>query len=196
LPRSFYLRDPRTVARELLGKVLVRKQARGRGLNLCAGRIVEAEAYLGENDDAAHATSGLTARNQVLFGPAGHAYVYFTYGMHYCMNVSCLPAGQAGCVLLRALEPLAGIAAMARRRGTSKMQGLARGPARLCQALAITRARDNGKDLTSAQSDLWIGDDGCRPKAIVTTKRIGIRKSAELPLRYYIRWNDFVSGSE
>src|SRR5215510_8224934 len=117
LPRSFFNRDPRVVARELLGKLVVRKDGR----KVLAGRIVEVEAYLGANDLAAHAAAGRTARNQVLWGPPGHAYVYFIYGVHYCLNISCLPDGQAGCVLIRALEPVAGLEQMARSR---KLKGL------------------------------------------------------------------------
>src|SRR5687767_14816426 len=107
LGRSFYERHPRTVARELLGKILLRRDPQG----LRAGRIVEVEAYLGADDAAAHAAAGETARNRVLFGRPGYAYVYFTYGMHYCFNVSCMPEGDAGCVLIRALEPVTGISA-------------------------------------------------------------------------------------
>src|SRR5487761_723589 len=112
LPASFFNRNPSVVARSLLGKVLLRH-----GRSLRVGRIVETEAYLGAGDAAAHAAAGETERNAVLFGPPGRAYVYLSYGLHYCLNVSCLPAGDAGCVLLRAVEPLAGIAAMARARG-------------------------------------------------------------------------------
>src|ERR1700728_3918861 len=113
LPRAFFARNPRRVARELLGKILVRNSG---GLRLTA-RIVEVEAYLGENDPAAHAAAGSTARTSVLFGPPGHAYVYFIYGNHYCLNVSCEREGKAGSVLFRALEPLLGIEEMARARG-------------------------------------------------------------------------------
>jgi DNA-3-methyladenine glycosylase len=194
LPRAFYARDPRRVARALLGKVLVRRRGRKR----LAGRIVEVEAYLGRGDAAAHAAAGLTARNRVLFGPPGHAYVYFIYGNHYCLNVSCLPAGEAGCVLIRALEPVAGIEEMARARQSAGAGGAARrrltsGPGRLCEALGITRARDNGKDLASRRSDLLLYDDGFRPRRVTLTGRIGIRKSAEMPLRYVIAGNAFVS---
>jgi len=197
------VRDPRAVARALLGKVLVR----GRGKRALMGRIVEVEAYLGAGDAAAHAASGLTRRNAVIFGPGGHAYVYFTYGMHYCLNVSCMEEGEAGCVLIRALEPLAGQGTMARRRGLglecssrNTLPGrlarrLASGPAMLCEAFAITRARDNGRDLTSKESGLWIGDDGYAARRIVTARRIGISKSAELPLRYFLSGNGFVSRS-
>ncbi len=109
LRRAFFNRDPRIVARELLGKLIVRREGRKQ----LAGRIVEVEAYLGAGDLAAHAAAGHTARNAVLWGPPGHAYVYFIYGVHYCLNISCLPAGDAGCVLIRALEPVSGIAEMA-----------------------------------------------------------------------------------
>jgi len=115
LPREFYDRDPRRVSRELLGKVLVRREGR----RVRTARIVEVEAYLGMDDSAAHSFAGRTARNAVLFGPPGHTYVYFIYGNHYCLNVSCLPDGVAGGILFRALEPLAGIEEMALARGLS-----------------------------------------------------------------------------
>ena len=113
LPREFYNRDPVIVARELLGKLLIRREGR----KLLAGRIVEDEAYLGATDPAAHAYSGMTPRNAVLFGPPGYAYVYFIYGNHYCLNVSCLPEGVGEGVLLRAMEPVAGVIEMAEARG-------------------------------------------------------------------------------
>jgi DNA-3-methyladenine glycosylase len=195
LPASFYDRDPRRVSRELLGKVLVRRDGR----NLLVGRIVEVEAYLGRNDPAAHSFAGRTARNAVLWGPPGFAYVYFIYGNHYCFNVSCLADGVAGGVLFRALEPLAGIQAMARARGLagvdiSDLRRLTSGPGRLGEAFGITRVRDNGKDLTSAKSDLWIADDGTPRPRVKVTPRIGITKAAERPLRYIIPGNRFVSG--
>ncbi len=198
LLREFYNRDPRVVARALLGKVLIRQNGRER----LAGRIVETEAYLGTDDAAAHAAAGPTARNSVLFGPPGFAYVYFIYGMHYCLNVSCLPDGDAGCVLIRALAPLEGLETMAENRGLhladpprlSQLRNLASGPGRLAEALAITRPRDNGKDLTSLKSGLWIGDDGYRPKRTSTTARIGITKAAEHPWRFVIEGDPFVSG--
>lgn len=193
LPPSFYDRDPREVSRDLLGKVLVRREDRG----LRTGRIVEVEAYLGADDAAAHAAAGRTPRNAVLFGPPGRAYIYFIYGNHYCLNVSCLADGVAGGVLFRALEPLSGIEQMARARGlprdTRDLRKLTSGPGRLAEAFGITRQRDNGKDLTSAKSDLWIGqDESPRPRVLVT-KRIGITKAAEMPLRYVIPDNSFVS---
>ncbi|PYX10526.1 MAG: DNA-3-methyladenine glycosylase [Acidobacteria bacterium] len=193
LPREFYARDPREVSRDLLGKVLLRSDDTG----LRMGRIVELEAYLGEDDPAAHAAAGKTLRNAVLFGPPGHSYVYFIYGNHYCFNVSCLPDGIAGGVLFRALEPLIGIAEMARARGLSdngNLRLLTSGPGRMAEAFGITRERDNGKDVTSTKSDLWIADDSYRPTQIVTTTRIGITKAAKLPLRFLIAGNPFVSG--
>jgi DNA-3-methyladenine glycosylase len=204
VPRDFYNRDPRRVSRELLGKVLIRHDSSG----MRAGRIVELEAYLGAGDLAAHAAAGLTSRNQVLFGPPGHAYVYLIYGNHWCLNVSCMPEGEAGCVLIRALEPMAGLREMARARGVPfaactvleerplVLRKLTSGPGRLCQALGITRPRDNGKDLTSAASDLLIVDDGFRPRRVATTTRIGITKDSLHPLRYVIAGNPFVSGKK
>jgi DNA-3-methyladenine glycosylase len=197
LPRAFYDRDPRNVSRDLLGKVLVRRQGR----KLRAARIVVIEAYLGEGDPAAHAARGRTPRNAVLFGPPGHAYVYFIYGNHYCLNISCLPEGMAGCVLIRALEPLIGIEEMARERGISlningsgDLRKLTSGPGRLAEAFSITRERDNNKDLTSASSDLFVADDLYTPSRVLTTVRIGIVKAASRPLRYVIAGNEFVSG--
>lgn len=195
LKTSFFNRDPRAVSRELLGKVLVRREGRKR----LTARIVEVEAYLGEGDPAAHSAAGRTARNAVMFGPPGIAYVYFIYGNHYCLNVSCLPDGEAGAVLFRAAEPMEGIEEMARRRGmelqsTRDLRNLTSGPGRLAEAFGITRERDNGKDLTDSRSDLWLGEDGSAPPRILTTKRIGITKAAEMPLRYVMADNAFVSG--
>ena len=197
LPRDFYDRDPREVSRDLLGKVLVRRE----GKKLLKGRIVEVEAYLGEGDPAAHAAAGRTPRNDALFGPPGHAYVYFIYGNHWCFNVSCLPDGIGGGVLFRALEPLEGIKDMARERHVTlasdrELRLLTSGPGRLAEAFGITRERDNNKDLTSRRSDLWIADDGFRPERVLECPRIGITKAADLPLRYLIAGNPFVSGKK
>jgi len=194
LPRDFYTRDPRAVSRDLLGKVLVRRQDR----KLLRARIVEVEAYLGKDDPAAHSASGRTARNFVLFGPPGLTYVYFIYGNHYCFNVSCLPDGEAGGVLFRALEPISGIEEMAEARDitlddATDLRRLTSGPGRLAEAFGITRERDNEKDLTSRKSDLFIGDDGFRPRRIEVTRRIGITKAAEHPLRFFIAGSRFVS---
>lgn len=194
LSRRFFVRDAETVARALLGKVLLRRNGR----KLLAGRFVETEAYLGAKDPAAHAFSGITPRNEVLFGPPGHAYVYFIYGNHYCLNFSCEPEGQAGCVLIRALEPLAGEAEMAAARDLDLSDPRSRrlltsGPGRLAEAMGITRARDNGKDIVGA-SDLVVVDDGYKPHGILATPRIGIRKAIDDPLRFVIAGNPFVSG--
>jgi DNA-3-methyladenine glycosylase len=196
LPRSFFARDPEAVARELLGKVVVRRNGR----RLLAGRIVETEAYLGAEDPAAHAYVGKTPRNAVLFGPPGHAYVYFIYGNHYCLNFSCEPDGRAGSVLIRALEPVAGEAEMARARDLDLSQPrnrrlLTSGPGRLAEAMGITRERDNGKDVVR-DSDLLVMNDGYKPLQIVATPRIGIRKAADHLLRYVIAGNEFLSGKK
>lgn len=193
LPRSFYLHTPDKVARDLLGQVLARRYE-GKWLT---GRIVETEAYFGQDDPAAHSYAGKTARNAVLFGPPGFAYVYFIYGMYSCLNVSCEPEGQAGCVLIRALEPLTGLKEMAHLRGlpeTAKPRLLTSGPGRLCQALGIVRATHNGIDVTDTASSLQIQDDGFNVESITATPRIGIRKAAERPHRFLIAGNDFVSG--
>jgi DNA-3-methyladenine glycosylase len=199
LPRSFFDRPPERVARDILGKLLVRVDGKRR----LAGRVVEVEAYLGLDDPAAHAFAGKTARNAVLFGPPGYAYIYFIYGNHYCLNVSCMKEGEAGSLLFRALEPLEGIAEMARNRGLPQiveadcppsgraLRALTSGPGRLCEAFGITRPRDNGKDLV--ESDLFLADDGYRPRRIAIGPRVGITKAADRPLRYFIARNDFVS---
>jgi DNA-3-methyladenine glycosylase len=194
LSRDFFNRDPRRVARELLGKLLVRSE----GADRLVGRIVETEAYLGADDAAAHAAAGKTARNAVLFGPPGFAYVYLIYGFHFCLNVSCLPEGEPGGVLFRALQPESGLEAMARNRGISENQlhatrALTAGPGRLSQALGITRSRDNGKDMLSPLSDLQLMEDGFRPRKVDRTPRIGITKAAEPLFRYVIAGNKFIS---
>ncbi len=200
LGRAFFARGPRRVARELVGKVLVRDiLAPNSGKLRLAARIVEVEAYLGENDPAAHSYAGKTARNAVLFGPPGYAYVYFIYGNHYCLNVSCDRDGKAGGVLFRAAEPLEGIEEMARARevvvhGPRDLVRLTSGPGRLAEAFGITRVRDNGVDLTSPDSGLWIGDDGLRAGKVQITPRIGISKAADELLRYVLGGNAFVSG--
>ena len=201
LTADFFKQDPRRIARALLGKLLVRKTPGG----FLAGRIVETEAYLGEGDAAAHTAAGKTARNSVLFGPPGHAYVYFIYGNHYCLNVSCLPDGVPGGVLFRALEPVAGVERMAEARGIdlakdaelrkiSILKKISSGPGRMAEAFDITRERDNGKSLVSSRSDLRIVDDGYRVRRVTVSPRIGIVKSADHPLRYFIAGNPFVSG--
>jgi DNA-3-methyladenine glycosylase len=192
LPRDFYLHRPETVAPRLLGKLILRNL----GEQTLAGRIVEVEAYLGADDPAAHAFSGVTGRNAVLFGPPGHAYVYFIYGMHYCLNVSCEPEGKAGCVLIRALEPVVGLHEMAHLRHqppNPDLRLLTSGPGRLCQALDITRAEHNGVDLTDAGSPLYIASDDFHPAGVAVTPRIGISKAADRPLRFSIEGSRFVT---
>lgn len=169
--------------------------------SVIAGRIVEVEAYLGPHNDppdrAAHSHRGPTPRNSVLFGPAGHAYVYSIYGMHYCMNISCDAEGQAGCVLIRALEPVAGLKEMGRNRGLdadAAARELTSGPSRLCQALALTRAAHNGVDLLAARSPLQVRDDGFKVTEYCVTPRIGITHAADRPLRFALTGHKCVSG--
>jgi DNA-3-methyladenine glycosylase len=199
LLREFFARDPVTVARDLLGKLLIRRDGR----KLLAGRLVEDEAYLGATDPAAHAYNGRTLRNAVLFGPPGHAYVYFIYGNHYCTNVSCMAEGEGVGVLFRALEPVFGLQEMAEARdidlspepSVAQLRLISSGPGRMSEALGITRPRDNGKDLTDPRSDLWFADDGYRPQRIAVTSRIGIKKAIDEPLRFVIAGNPFLSGA-
>lgn len=185
LPRSFYARPTVEVARELLGKILSHGPA--------AGRIVETEAYLGADDLAAHSARGLTNRTQVIFGAPGHAYVYFIYGMYYCLNLVAEPRGKPGCVLIRALEPVAGIELMrVRRPHARRIEDLASGPGKLTVAMAIDR-RLNGADVTRGELVVRRPD---RHVAFQTrvTPRIGIRHCADWPLRFLIEGNASVSG--
>jgi DNA-3-methyladenine glycosylase len=198
ISREFYENSPEKVASKLLGKLLVAQDSKGEPL---AGRIVEVEAYLGPHnnppDPAAHTHRGPTPRNLVLFGPAGHAYVYSIYGQYFCMNISCERKGLAGCVLLRALEPVLGIARMARNRGLDEdapVRMIASGPSRLCIALGLTRPQHNGLDLTSATSPLQVRDDGFPESEVVITPRIGIKHAVEWPLRFALRGHACVSG--
>lgn len=197
LPREFYVHPPDVVARALLGKRLVRRYKPGSGrVERLAGRIVEVEAYFGHDDPAAHAFAGKTARNEVLFGPPGFAYVYFIYGMYFCLNLSCEPEGKAGCVLLRALEPLEGLGTMARLRGLkpgADPRLLASGPGRLCGALGITRETHNGIDATSARSGLHVEEDGFVAEEVAVLPRVGITRAADWPLRFVLAGNRFVS---
>jgi DNA-3-methyladenine glycosylase len=194
LSRDFFSQDTLTVARLLLGKRLVRRLDGHR----LAGRIVEAEAYIGEEDKGCHASVGRTQRNEVMFGPPGHAYVYFTYGMHWMFNVVTEPEGFPAAVLIRALEPVEGIAIMARNRHGRDGVNLCSGPAKLTQALGITRAL-NGADLCARRgAELWIEDATPIPAAqIAAGPRIGLNNTPEpwksIPWRFYVRDSLFVS---
>jgi DNA-3-methyladenine glycosylase len=183
LSRSFYSRSPETVARALLGKLLIR-DLHGERLT---GRIIEVEAYLGLSDPASHAFRGLTPNNAVLFGPPGHTHVYFIYGRYYCLNASAHLPGEAGGVLIRAIAPIDGIETMTNLRRISpnaKPKLLTGGPGRLCQALDITRKNSNDLDLTSHDSAIQIADDGTHPTEIQITPRIGLSKAADRPLHF------------
>ena len=188
LPAGFYARETELVARELLGATL---ECTVRGTR-CSGRIVETEAYTGEEDLACHAAAGRTARTEILYGPPGRAYVYFVYGMHWCVNAVTRRAGLPSAVLIRALEPLEGIAAMRRRRGVKRDRDLTNGPAKLCDALAITGAH-NGVSLQTSALQILQGDRV--PDAdVAITARIGISRAVEDPLRWIVRSSQFVSG--
>ncbi len=157
-----------------------------------AARIVETEAYLGPGDLAAHASRGITERTRVLFGPPGHAYVYFIYGVHECLNFVAQPEGVAGCVLIRALEPLAGLSLMFTRRGkVRRVEDLCSGPGKLTQALGITR-KLNGSSLVKGPLTVRAMREQ-EPFDIGVSTRVGITKSADWPLRFYVEGNPFVS---
>ncbi|WP_193570306.1 DNA-3-methyladenine glycosylase [Luteibacter yeojuensis] len=187
LPRSFFHRDARVVAPELLNKVLAGADGR-------AGRIVEVEAYVGAIDPAAHTFRGKTKRNAVMFGPPGHMYVYFTYGMHWCCNTVCGDEGEGSGVLIRALEPLAGIERMREARPKVRRdRELCSGPARLTQALGIT-GEQNGIDLVRARDGYTVLDDGTPPPENVPgSARIGIREGTDLLWRWLVAGNPHVS---
>jgi DNA-3-methyladenine glycosylase len=179
--------DTVQLARFLIGKILVRILAEG----VAGGRIVETEAY-GIGDPAGHAYRGITPRNRALFLERGHAYVYLAYGSSFMLNVSSEMTGVGGGVLIRAIEPTDGITIMERNRGTERVQDLARGPGRLCAALGIDRRLD-GIDLCQV-GPLWLGSEGRASGDIGQSKRIGITRAVDNPLRFYVRGNRFVSG--
>lgn len=193
LPPAFYERDTVTVAKDLLGCLLVRREEAGTTM----GWIVEVEAYL-RNDPAAHSFRGRTARNRTMFGPAGHAYVYRIYGLHTCVNVVTGPEGVGEAVLVRALEPACGIELMRVRRGTDDPLALCSGPGKLTQALGITIDLD-GTSLSSGPLQVRSPENlpGRRPEGlpgeIVQTTRVGITKAADLPLRFYLKGSRYVS---
>ena len=198
LPPAFYALPTLDVARALLGKTLARRTDAG----VAAGVIVEVEAYIAAVDAAAHGYGGPTPRTRSMFGPPGRAYVYRSYGMHFCLNVVTEPQGQAAAVLIRALAPACGLELMRARRGPAiSDRDLCRGPGRLCQALAITLG-DDGADLCGP--DLWIAEtpgvesDGASPPIanppIASSPRIGISKAVDLPWRFYVPGSRYVSG--
>jgi DNA-3-methyladenine glycosylase len=185
LPRSFYSRPTIKVAKDLLGKVLRHGET--------AGIIVETEAYLGEDDMAAHSSRGLTDKTKVIFGAPGHAYVYLIYGVHECLNLIAEPEGKPGCVLIRAIEPTAEIEVMQKRRAAArKLTDLTSGPGKLTIAMGIGR-RHNGADVTHGPITVHEPEKKARVD-IVTTARIGITKCADWPLRFYVADNVYVSG--
>lgn len=195
--QAFYEQATLDVARTLIGKTLARRTARG----LTAGVIVEVEAYAGAMDPASHAYRGMTPRNRVMFGPAGRAYVYLSYGIHCCINIVTEREGEAAAVLVRALEPTYGIGLMRERRGASiGDRDLCRGPGRLCQALDITRGQD-GADLTvgpgmDRADGVWVAETGdwAIETPVATSPRIGITRAADWPWRFYVAGNRYVSG--
>ncbi len=192
LNREFFARDTLTVARELMGQRLVRVLD-GKRLS---GRIVEVEAYVGQRDRACHASRGATRRNATMFGPPGHAYVYFVYGMHYCLNAVTEREGYPAAVLIRVLEPLEGVEVMRAQRGDVPDVRLTSGPARLCQALGVDRQFD-GADLCAPDALLFIEEDADVPdEAIATGPRVGVRGdevALTVPWRFYVLDNRYVS---
>ena len=193
LKKNFYTRDVLIVARELAGKILV-KNENGK---LYAGKIVEVEAYDGLNDEAAHTFLGKTERNKIMFEKGGYFYVYFTYGAHYCCNIVVGQKNHGAAILIRAVEPLSGIEFMEANRLRRKSENqkeilsLTNGPGKLCQAFEINRSH-NGEDLMGDKIYL-LNAPKIKQENIVQTKRIGIKKSVDLPWRFYIKDNHFVS---
>lgn len=189
LPEAFYAREPETVARELLGKWLVRRDRTG----LCAGVIVETEAYLAQGDSACHAFRGRSRKNATMFGPAGRLYVYAIHS-RYCLNAVTERRGVPSAVLIRALEPTLGIGSMEQRRGTDQPRDLTRGPGRLCEALEVDRRLD-GWNLTRGDR-IWIATPIEPPSnlAVGRSTRIGVTSAGDLPLRFFLVGNRHVSG--
>ncbi len=190
LNRKFFAGDARDVAQSLIGKLLVRSDGR-------KARLVEVEAYLGADDPGSHAYRGPTPRTQIMFGPGGRLYVYFSYGVHWCANVVCGPEGTASAVLLRAAQPVDGVPAMRQARWHGQRQlrerDLCRGPGRLCEAFSVTGA-DNGLDLTTPAGGLWLADDGAGLGAeVVVTPRVGLSRGADLLWRYVVAGSPWAS---
>lgn len=205
LSRSFYERDTSIVAQELLNKILITvTRVKNADLTevevgICAGKIVEAEAYYGLNDPASHACNGITPRSKIMFETSGIAYVYFCYGNHYLLNAVTEKFGTAGAVLIRSIEPLEGINLMFARRKVMTFENLTNGPGKLTKAFGIEKSY-NGRDLTSLESGIFIIDGAkyglyskLNKEDIIRTTRIGIKNGSERLLRFYIKNNKFVS---
>jgi DNA-3-methyladenine glycosylase len=188
LRRAFFSRDPVIVARDLLGRILFYRTPEG----LLAGRIAETEAYRGQADPASHAFRGRTTRNAVMFGAAGHAYVYFSYGVHYCLNVTADAPGVAGAVLLRALEPLAGTEIMRRRGDLGPEVRLLSGPGKIGRGFGLT-LNDNGRDFTRDRLGLAAGT-AVPDREVAVSRRIGISRAVDLPYRFSVIGSRSVSG--
>ncbi|MEM3728849.1 MAG: DNA-3-methyladenine glycosylase [Candidatus Bathyarchaeia archaeon] len=187
LPKSFYERNPAIVARELLGKVLVRK------LNhqTLSGKIVETEAYYGEKDPASKAYEGRKAFNELMFSDAGKAFIYMVHG-NWLLNIVAHPKGGVGAVLIRAVEPIQGIEVMMKNRGVEDIYALTSGPGRLTKALSITK-KQNGLDVTRAENEIAIFEATAEEFEICTSHRIGVKRDLPQELRFYIKENRFVS---
>lgn len=186
VPRNFFSSPTLDVAKQLLGCVATHYTSAG----VAAGKIVEVEAYLYPTDAAAHTYHGLSARNKIMFGPGGHLYVYLSYGIHACMNVVTDSPGEG--ILIRAIEPVAGIELMQQRRGVSKLQNLGSGPGKVTQALGIT-LEDDGLAINKGSFELHLPEVPVSADQITQTQRVGITKAAELPYRFYLSDSQFVS---
>jgi len=193
LPRKFYTREVKVVAKDLLGKILVKKD----GNSILAGKIVEVEAYDGKIDRAAHTFIGKTKRNQIMFNEGGYFYVYFTYGTHYCCNVVTGKKDHGTAVLIRAIEPVKGVKKMIENRygrdllNEKERFNLTSGPGKVCRAMGINKSH-YGADLTDGTIFI-LDSQKVQKNMIVVTKRVGIKKSIELPWRFYIKDNPYVS---
>jgi DNA-3-methyladenine glycosylase len=193
IKKSFYQRELLTVAKDLLGKILVKSI----GKEFLAGKIVEVEAYHGDKDEAAHSFGGITKRNEIMFESGGYLYVYFTYGAHHCCNVVTGKKGQGTAVLIRAVEPVVGLTSMIKNRFGRKLNSekeifnLTSGPGKVCQSFRIDRA-NSGTDLTGKEIFILDGEK-IRSKDIGISKRIGITRSVDLPWRIFIKDNPYLS---
>ena len=187
LPKSFYNRSTLIVAKELLGKTIVHQIDK----DVLAGKIVETEAYIGEDDPACHAARGKTNRTALMYGPPGFVYIYFIYGMYYCLNAVTEAENFPAAVLIRAVEPLVGIKKMQQLRGTSNLRNLTTGPGKLCMAFGLDKSQ-NGVDLYNSELRIAEGETIAESE-IATTTRIGISAGKDFPWRFYIKRNKFVS---